>query len=201
MPNYSYDLLRVEIADGVARATIDHPPINLLDLRLMGELDRLETELRADDAVRVVIFDSANPDFFLAHYDIADLISRCGPPPAPAVTLKRFHAMLEPPSGTGGSTGPCRQTNCARSSLALVSGSPPSLRPRSRGPSSRSMRHCRRCITASWRRHSFSAHRWRILRANSGCAPIWRQAVRARKSSCALRKPSMQRYRDCDERE
>jgi enoyl-CoA hydratase/carnithine racemase len=95
MPNYSYDLLRVEIADGVARATIDHPPINLLDLRLMGELDRLETELRADDAVRVVIFDSANPDFFLAHYDIADLISRCGPPPAPAVTLKRFHAMLE----------------------------------------------------------------------------------------------------------
>src|SRR5260370_12570724 len=95
MPNYSYDLLRVEIADGVARATIDHPPINLLDLRLMGELDRLETELRADDAVRVVIFDSANPDFFLAHYDIAYLISRCGPPPAPAVTLKRFHAMLE----------------------------------------------------------------------------------------------------------
>ncbi|HEX9470474.1 MAG TPA: enoyl-CoA hydratase/isomerase family protein [Bradyrhizobium sp.] len=95
MPNYSYDLLRVEVADGVARATIDHPPINLLDLRLMGELDRLETELRADDAVRIVIFDSANPDFFLAHYDIADLISRCGPPPAPAVTLKRFHAMLE----------------------------------------------------------------------------------------------------------
>src|SRR5260370_1154229 len=95
MPNYSYALLAVETADGVARATIDNPPINLLDLRLMGELDRLETELRADDAVRVVIFDSANPDFSLAHYDSADLISRCGPPPAPAVTLKRFHAMLE----------------------------------------------------------------------------------------------------------
>src|SRR5258708_32124958 len=92
MPNYSYDLLRVEIADGVARATIDHPPINLLDLRLMGELDRLETELRADDAVRVEIFDSANPDFFLAHYDIAHMISRCGPPPAPAVPRKPFHA-------------------------------------------------------------------------------------------------------------
>src|SRR5260370_1951094 len=95
MPNYSYDLVRVEIGGGIARVTIDHPPINLLDLPLMGELDRLESELRADDAVRVVIFESANPDFFLAHYDIADLISRCGPPPAPAVTLKRFHAMLE----------------------------------------------------------------------------------------------------------
>src|SRR5258708_495354 len=95
MPNYSYDLLRVEVADGVARATIDHPPINLLDLRLMGELDRLETEWGAEDAVRVVIFDSENRDFFVGHYDVGEWISRGGPPPAPAVTLKRFHAMLE----------------------------------------------------------------------------------------------------------
>jgi enoyl-CoA hydratase/carnithine racemase len=95
MTHYSFDLLRVEVAGGVARVVIDHPPINLLDPRLVGELDRLETELRADDAVRAIVFDSADPEFFLAHYDIGDLISRCGPPPAPAVTLKRFHAMLE----------------------------------------------------------------------------------------------------------
>jgi enoyl-CoA hydratase/carnithine racemase len=91
----SFDLLGVEVARGVARVTIDHPPINLLDLNLMSELDRLETALRADEAVRVIIFDSADQDFFIAHYDIEDLISRCGPPPARAVTLKRFHAMLE----------------------------------------------------------------------------------------------------------
>ncbi len=40
MTDYNYDLLRVEIAGGVARVMIDHPPINLLDLQLMGELDR-----------------------------------------------------------------------------------------------------------------------------------------------------------------
>jgi enoyl-CoA hydratase/carnithine racemase len=95
MAGYSFDLLHVQVDGAVAWATISHPPINLLDLRLMDELDRLETELRADHAVRVIVFDSADPDFFLAHYDIEDLISRCGPPPAPAVTLKRFHAMLE----------------------------------------------------------------------------------------------------------
>jgi enoyl-CoA hydratase/carnithine racemase len=95
MPQYVFECLRLEVKSGVACATIDNPPINLLDLRLMAELDRLEAELRVDDDVRVVVFDSANPDFFIAHYDIRDLIARCGPAPAPLVTLKRFHALLE----------------------------------------------------------------------------------------------------------
>jgi len=35
------------------------------------ELDSLLTEIDQDDRVAVVVFDSADPDFFLAHYDIA----------------------------------------------------------------------------------------------------------------------------------
>jgi hypothetical protein len=48
MSDYSYDLLHVEIADGVARTTTDHPPINLLDveLRFKEALDAAVSDLR-----------------------------------------------------------------------------------------------------------------------------------------------------------
>jgi enoyl-CoA hydratase/carnithine racemase len=51
-------------------ATFDHPPINLIDPDTILELDVLVSELEADPDVRVIVFDSANPDFFLAHYDV-----------------------------------------------------------------------------------------------------------------------------------
>jgi enoyl-CoA hydratase/carnithine racemase len=65
-----YTALRVEVAGGIARATVDHPPINLLDLVLILELDRFSQEVAADDEVRVVVLDSADPEFFVAHADV-----------------------------------------------------------------------------------------------------------------------------------
>src|SRR5258708_36674866 len=38
---------------------------------MMKELLNLLTEMERDKRVGVVLFDSADPDFFLAHYDIA----------------------------------------------------------------------------------------------------------------------------------
>ena len=58
----SYELLRVRVDSGIARATIDHPPINLIDLPLIIELDRLGREVEADESARVVILDSADPE-------------------------------------------------------------------------------------------------------------------------------------------
>src|SRR4051794_12738163 len=65
-----YEALRVSVGDGIARVTIDHPPINLFDLPLMLELNRFGEEVAADDDVRVVVADSADPDFFIAHADV-----------------------------------------------------------------------------------------------------------------------------------
>src|SRR3981189_3831493 len=53
------------------RGTFDNPPINLIDAAMMKELLNLPTEIERDKGVAVVLFDSADPDFFLAHYDIA----------------------------------------------------------------------------------------------------------------------------------
>lgn len=66
-----YELLRVVSADGICRATIDHPPINLLDVALLTEIDRLLEEIADDHQVRVLVVDSADPEIFIAHADVA----------------------------------------------------------------------------------------------------------------------------------
>jgi enoyl-CoA hydratase/carnithine racemase len=49
------------------RVTFDHPPLNLIDPDTIRELDELVTALETDPDVRVVVFDCADPDYFLAH--------------------------------------------------------------------------------------------------------------------------------------
>ena len=66
-----YQLIRIAVAGGICRATIDHPPINLLDEQLLAEIGRLTREVAVDDEVRVLIVDSADPDFFIAHADVS----------------------------------------------------------------------------------------------------------------------------------
>jgi enoyl-CoA hydratase/carnithine racemase len=53
-------------------AVFDHPPINLIDRNTVAELDKLVAELETDPDVRVIVFESADPDYFLAHYDVFD---------------------------------------------------------------------------------------------------------------------------------
>ncbi len=79
-----YRFLKVEVDGGVASITIDNPPINLLTLDLMAELGMLCAEAAADDAVKVLVFQSANPDFFIAHFDVSILaLYPDTPPPKP----------------------------------------------------------------------------------------------------------------------
>jgi enoyl-CoA hydratase/carnithine racemase len=65
-----FKALRLEIQRGVAWLTIDHPPINLFDWTLIQEMDRMGRALESDDSVRVLVLQSANPDFFIAHADV-----------------------------------------------------------------------------------------------------------------------------------
>ena len=68
--NYGrFKFLKIRIDKGVAFVTIDNPPMNLLNMELIGEFSRLQKKIAKDDDVRVVVFDSADPDFFIAHYD------------------------------------------------------------------------------------------------------------------------------------
>ncbi len=67
----AYATLRVSHEGGIVRVTVDNPPVNVLDVALMSDLRALLTSLRDDDSVRVIVFDSADPDFFIAHVDMS----------------------------------------------------------------------------------------------------------------------------------
>src|SRR5260221_2558430 len=53
------------------RVTFDNPPINLIDPVMIVALHDLLAEIEQDNRLAVLVFDNADPDFFLAHYDIA----------------------------------------------------------------------------------------------------------------------------------
>jgi enoyl-CoA hydratase/carnithine racemase len=94
-----YHLIRVDVTGGICRATLDHPPINLLDIPLLTEIDRLLREVADDDEVRVLIVDSADPEFFIAHADVG-LIEQLpafqtGEDTGLHDELSFFHAMTE----------------------------------------------------------------------------------------------------------
>jgi enoyl-CoA hydratase/carnithine racemase len=90
-----YNCLKIRLDQGVLFVTIDNPPINLLDLPLMQNIDRLGREIEADDDVKVVVFDSANPDFFIAHADVNLILQMPTKVPPKPTTLGPFHAMVD----------------------------------------------------------------------------------------------------------
>jgi enoyl-CoA hydratase/carnithine racemase len=56
--------------------TFSNPPINMFIPETIVELGALMTDLEADPSVKVVVFQSANPDFFVAHLDVAKAAER-----------------------------------------------------------------------------------------------------------------------------
>ncbi|MCJ1362293.1 hypothetical protein MMC16_001396 [Acarospora aff. strigata] len=73
-----YGTLSFKTNGNVTRVTFNNPPINLVNARLVSDLYDFITSLRPENrttpAPKVVIFDSANPDFFLGHIDLNFII-------------------------------------------------------------------------------------------------------------------------------
>ena len=93
---YDYQLLEVEISARIARVTINNPPINIITPALYQELVSLVAELKDDDALTVIVFKSADPDFFLAHYDVSNILTFPTEGEAERnLELSDFHIMCE----------------------------------------------------------------------------------------------------------
>jgi enoyl-CoA hydratase/carnithine racemase len=52
------------------RVIIQNPPINLYDPEMFAEFNVLMDRIDTDAELKVVVFESANPDYFIAHYDL-----------------------------------------------------------------------------------------------------------------------------------
>jgi enoyl-CoA hydratase/carnithine racemase len=70
MTTNSYTTLRVSTNRGVAQIVLDNPPVNVLGGTMIKDLHTALGALRDEDSVRVIVFSSANPEFFIAHVDI-----------------------------------------------------------------------------------------------------------------------------------
>ena len=92
-----YQLLRISREGRVVTATVDNPPINIITMALFGELARLSKELEQDKDALVFVMKSADPDFFLAHFDVTALLAFPvdTPPSREAAGNNEYHAMCE----------------------------------------------------------------------------------------------------------
>jgi enoyl-CoA hydratase/carnithine racemase len=94
------------------RIIIENPPINLYDPEMFAELNVLMDKIEADRELKVVVFESANPDYFVAHYD-----------------LERGEVVPEQPGAAEFSAWPKFVTRLAQSRVVSVA----KLRGRARG--------------------------------------------------------------------
>ena len=79
-------------ARSYCRVTFDHPPINTITATTVAEVAELVGLIEEDPDLNVVVFDSANPDFYLAHYDVENDPARTA---ALGVGPTGMHAWLD----------------------------------------------------------------------------------------------------------
>jgi len=121
----TYRTLRVARSDeGVLRVVIDAPPMNLIGPELVRDLVTLLGELESDEDIRVMVLESADPEYFVPHVDLtkvaeytAEAAKAGGPDDASLGML--WHKLSELPVVTiaklrgraRGSTGRCPTPN------------------------------------------------------------------------------------------
>jgi enoyl-CoA hydratase/carnithine racemase len=60
-----------EVSESYWRVTFENGPVNLFDPDSVDELAEIVNQIERAPALTVVVFDSANPDYFIAHWDAA----------------------------------------------------------------------------------------------------------------------------------
>src|SRR5882672_7182654 len=60
------------------RVVFDNPPLNIMGATMFQGLQALLARMDASPNLRVVVFESANPEFYLAHFDLSDIAGSLG---------------------------------------------------------------------------------------------------------------------------
>jgi hypothetical protein len=92
----AYSTLRVAPGDdGVLGVVMEAPPMNLIGPDLVRDLVSLLGELESGQGTRVVVLESADPDYFVPHVDLTCLRGAC----RPVVRWNSTSATASEPSG------------------------------------------------------------------------------------------------------
>ena len=80
----------IEESPAYWRIVFDYPPFNIVDATLYQALQGVLARMDASPSLRVVVFESANPEFFLAHFDLTgktgNITTAVGPSGLPILT-------------------------------------------------------------------------------------------------------------------
>ena len=66
----TFETIHISKERGVLFAEIAAPPMNLLGPEIVRNLVSLIQQAEADDGIRVLVFKSADPDYFSSHVDV-----------------------------------------------------------------------------------------------------------------------------------
>ncbi|MCL8482868.1 MULTISPECIES: enoyl-CoA hydratase/isomerase family protein [Bradyrhizobium] len=69
----NFETVKLREQPGVLYVTLSNPPINLMNGTMIRELFQLSGFLMQRKDLKVVVIDSADPDFFIAHFDLDEL--------------------------------------------------------------------------------------------------------------------------------
>ena len=90
----------VEETPAYWRVVFDYPPFNMVDATIFEGLQDLLARMDATPSLRVVVFESANPDFYLAHFDLTgktgNIMTAVGPSGLP-VLMDTFVRLTKSP--------------------------------------------------------------------------------------------------------
>src|ERR1700736_716442 len=90
----------VEESPAFWRVVFDHPPFNVIDASIFEGLQDLLGRMDASPDLRIVVFESAIPDFYLAHFDltgnIGNALSAAGPSGLP-ILMDTFVRLTKSP--------------------------------------------------------------------------------------------------------
>jgi enoyl-CoA hydratase/carnithine racemase len=82
------------------RVIFDYPPFNVLDATIFEGLQDLIARMEASPTLRVVVFESANPDFYLSHFDLTgklgNIMTAAGPSGLP-ILMDTFVRLTKSP--------------------------------------------------------------------------------------------------------
>jgi len=90
----------IEESSAYWRAVFDYPPFNIVDASMFEGLQDLLAKMDGSPSLRVVVFESANPKFYLSHFDltgkIGNIMTSVGPSGLP-VLMDTFARLAQSP--------------------------------------------------------------------------------------------------------